>query len=137
MTPLAGLKYLVVHHSASPRDTTSVETIRRWHVEDRKWNDIGYHWVITADGKVHTGRPLTRQGAHAPKVNSLSWGVCVVGDNTKPGQRWNEAQEDSLLDLLGAVRLLQPDIEVIGHRDTGQATECPGLDIKTWLNGVL
>lgn len=137
MKALTDVQYLVIHHSASPRDTTSVDTIRKWHVEDNGWAGIGYSWVITADGKIHATRPLTKQGAHAPKVNALSWGVCVVGNNTKPGEGWNEAQEESLLNLVEAVELLVPGIKVLGHRDTGQATECPGLDVRAWLKGII
>lgn len=127
------IKYLIVHHSASPRDTTSVETIRRWHVQDRGWADIGYHWIITGDGVLHPGRPLTMQGAHAPKVNPESWGICVTGDNTNPDQRWNGLQEFTLVKHITAVRFLLPEIDVRGHRDTGQATACPGLDIREWM----
>lgn len=126
-------KYLVVHHSASPRETTSVETIYGWHVRDRGWADIGYHWVITADGEIHPARPLTMQGAHAPKVNPESWAVCVVGDNTRNSEKWSPAQCYSLVRLISAIRLLLPDVEVIGHRDTGQATACPGLDVREWM----
>jgi N-acetylmuramoyl-L-alanine amidase len=137
MKPLERVDRLVVHHSASNPKTTTVETLYQWHVVERKWSDIGYHWVITADGKVHPARPLTRQGAHAPKVNSHSWGVCVVGDNTKTGWGWNQDQEEALLTLIEAVEFLVPGIIVLGHRDTGQATECPGLDVQAWLKGIL
>lgn len=136
MKPLAEVRRLVVHHSASDPRTTNVETIRRWHVVDNGWEGIGYHWICTADGHVHSTRPLTKQGAHAKLANADSWGVCVVGDNTKPGREWNAAQEAALLDLIEAVEKLVPGIEVLGHRDTGQATECPGRDIRAWLKGV-
>ena len=41
-----------------------VAEIRRWHVEERKWSDIGYHAVIHRDGAVGYGRPVERTGAH-------------------------------------------------------------------------
>ena len=137
MKALESIDLLVVHHSASDPRTTTIETIRRWHVDERGWDAIGYHWVITADGHTHSTRPLTKQGAHAPKANSRSWGVCVVGDNTKDRMRWNEDQETALLDLIEAVQRLVPGVKVLGHRDTGQATECPGLDMAQWLAGVI
>lgn len=136
MTPLTAVKYLVVHHSASRRDTTSVDDITKWH-KDRGFSTCGYHFVVEASGAIRPGRSLTKQGAHAPKVNALSWGVCVVGDNTKPDEKWNEAQEEALLNLVDAVELLVPGIVVLGHRDTGQATECPGVDIRAWLRGII
>lgn len=136
MTLLKEVRRLVVHHSASDPKTTSVETIRKWHVEGNGWSGIGYHFVITAEGHIHATRPMTVQGAHAKLANAHSWGVCVVGDNTKAGREWNEDQKAGLLDLIEAVETLVPSIEVLGHRDTGQATECPGLDIRAWLQGV-
>lgn len=137
MKALQSVEYLVIHHSASNPRLTTVGTIREWHVKDRGWDDIGYHWVVTDDGHIWTGRDLTKQGAHAPKVNSCSWGVCVVGDNTKQGWEWNHDQEDALLELIDAVRVIVPGIKIIGHRDTGQATECPGLDVAEWFKGVM
>jgi hypothetical protein len=29
--------------------------IRRWHVEQRGWRDIGYHWVVDRDGATAPG----------------------------------------------------------------------------------
>lgn len=136
MKPLERVEMLVIHHSASDPRTTTVETIRNWHVIDNGWSDIGYHWVITADGKINPGRPLTLQGAHAKLVNDRSWGVCVVGDNTRPDRRWNDAQENALLDVIESVLKLIPDVRILGHRDTGQATLCPGLDVRAWLDGA-
>jgi len=141
MKALRSVEFLVVHHSASNPNTTTVETIYEWHTDPNRkggpFEGIGYHWVITGDGHTHSTRPITMQGAHAPKVNSRSWGVCLVGDNTKDGMRWNEDQETALLDLIEAVQRIVPGIKVIGHRDTGQATECPGLDMAKWLAGVI
>ena len=37
---------LVVHHSASPIDKTTVRDIEDWHVRDNGWDAIGYHFVI-------------------------------------------------------------------------------------------
>ena len=39
MTPLGPVRRLIVHHSASSLSTT-VDDIRRWHVEGNGWNGI-------------------------------------------------------------------------------------------------
>lgn len=131
------IKKLVVHHSGSPRDTTTVDLIRKWHL-DRGFSDIGYHFIVLGDGTLHRGRPLHEIGAHAKGANSDSIGICVVGDNTQPNQRWNHAQEDALLTVIDALEFLIPDIDVVGHRDVGMTkTECPGIDIKEWLKRML
>lgn len=129
---------LVVHHSASPRDTTTLELIREWHTDPRKkggpFRDVGYHFVIEASGAIRPGRPLPRIGAHAPP-NAKRIGFCIAGDNTVAGENWNGAQIVSAIRLIGAVRLLWPSIDVEGHRDVMAPgyTECPGLDVAEVL----
>jgi len=121
---------LVVHHSASPRSTT-VEQIREWHAA--RWrsakNHPGYHYCITGDGEIHATRPTHLVGIHAPP-NTGRLGVCVIGDNTSPGREWNPLQWQALADLVRAIRVVWPSIEVVAHRDVRQ-TQCPGLTMET------
>lgn len=70
---------IVIHHSATEQGT--VESIRRYHVEERGWNDIGYHFVIYKDGSVHKGRNINIIGAHALGRNKDYIGVCLIGEN--------------------------------------------------------
>lgn len=84
--------------------------------------------MIHADGQIHVGRPLPNTGAHCRGRNRNSIGVCVVGNNTDPEQKWLPVQVTSLLDLMDAVRLLWPDIYICGHRDLA-STQCPGIDV--------
>lgn len=127
------IERLVIHHSASARSTTFA-AIKRWHTTPKPngngWSDIGYNFVILGSGKLKVGRPLPTTGAHAKGKNSTSIGVCVVGNNAKPGQEWNPVQIETLTELKEACELLWPGIEVCGHRDVMAPgyTECPGLD---------
>jgi N-acetylmuramoyl-L-alanine amidase len=125
---------LIVHHSASPT-TTTVEQIRRWHVEDRGWADIGYHFVVMKGGTIAKGRPLPYTGAHAQGHNFDTLGVCLVGDNTKPGQGWTPAQVESLHRIWHAAQVIFPGIDIFGHRDVASGTECPGLDVRALVLG--
>ncbi len=44
---------LIVHCSDTPNDRfVSVDDIRKWHVEENGWSDIGYHYVIYRNGDV-------------------------------------------------------------------------------------
>ena len=56
-----------------------VAEIRRWHVEERNWSDIGYHAIIHRDGSVGYGRPVERPGAHVAGRNKHTIGVSLVG----------------------------------------------------------
>lgn len=125
---------LVVHHSASPLSTT-VGDIEKWHVDERGWDAIGYHWVITRLGFLEPTRPIIYQGAHARGFNDGSLGVCLVGNNTEEANCWTELQVEALAELWLALRTAIPDLEVHGHRDLASGTECPGVDIRPMLLG--
>ena len=76
------------------RDVKTSE-IKRWHVEDNGWRDIGYHFVIELDGSIHKGRAVGTSGAHIVGENH-NIGICYVGGMDKdmqsskiPGQMHN------------------------------------------------
>ena len=50
---------LIVHCSATygSQDIGAVE-IRRVHVDENGWRDIGYHYVIRRNGDIEEGRPV-------------------------------------------------------------------------------
>ncbi len=127
------ISQLVIHHSASPLGTT-LEDIRSWHLE-RGFRDIGYHFVIEQNGALRVGRPLHEPGAHARGFNQTSIGVCAVGDNTRTEERWTPSQWAALDRLIAAVRLLWPDVEVVGHRDLLD-TLCPGVDVREIIDAA-
>jgi len=37
--------------------------MRRWHVDDRGWDDVGYYYFIKKDGTVQPGRDLEKAPA--------------------------------------------------------------------------
>lgn len=134
MKPLASVKRLIIHHSASSRETT-VETLTEWH-KARGFETCGYHRVVDSNGTLHATRELTVQGAHALGCNHDSWGICVTGDNTHSDRMWSEVQIEALERFVDAACDLVPGLVVCGHRDakgSKTATECPGLDVRALL----
>ncbi len=134
MTPLGPIKRLIVHHSASPL-TTTIEDIQKWHVEENGWDDVGYHFVISQIGIVYRGRDLAYQGAHARGNNNDSIGVCLVGNNSEYLNVWTTEQVGALQRMWNSFKMLWRGIEVYGHRDIAEGTECPGLDVRALLLG--
>ena len=55
-----------------------VKGIQNFHLDDRKWADIGYHFLVGENGKVYEGRGWDRQGAHAPGFNNDAYGKTIV-----------------------------------------------------------
>ena len=134
MKPLSSVKRLIIHHSAGPRETT-LETLLSMH-RARRFAAIGYHRVVDANGTIHATRELTVQGAHALGANHDSWGVCVMGDNTREDRKWTEVQIAALEWFVYAACELVPGLLICGHRDAvggKTATECPGLDVRALL----
>ena len=126
---------IVIHCSATPEGRpVSVETIRKWH-RDRGWKDIGYHYVVDLDGKVHPGRPVEQVGAHVGGHNTGTIGICYVGGVTNDGKlspkdTRTPAQKEALAALVAELAERFPDIRTVkGHRDFPKvAKACPCFD---------
>lgn len=128
-------KNIIIHHSATKDSgTVSWQAIRRYHVNECAWGEIGYHFGIESiqdqswaepHYEILFGRMPDKDGAHTKGRNSDSIGVCVVGDfdsNPPPEGQWNAAL--SLVRWLMGVYGI-PKEKVWGHRDWAQKT-CPG-----------
>lgn len=120
------IKKLYIHHSESPLSTT-VSDIRRWHVQENKWSDIGYHYILTANGTLEQGRPVEQAGAHVQGDNATSIGLCVIGDFdvAPPTNEQIEALEWFIPQLCTEFGITKDN--VFGHRDGPNVTKtCPG-----------
>lgn len=127
------IQRLVVHHSASARETT-VEEISAWHAANPKIGSLAYHFLVLEDGTLRKGRPVETVGAHAKGHNLTSIGICVIGDNTKPERAWLPVQIAVLKALVSLLQTFFPNSEVLGHKDLpGAKTECPGLNVRALL----
>ena len=124
---------IIVHCSATREgQDVSVETIRRWHVIERGWSDIGYHYVVTLNGEVKEGRDLERSGAHCKGHNRSSVGVCYVGgcdSKLNPKDTRTEKQKEALIDLITGLKQEYPDAVVYGHNDFSSKA-CPCFNAK-------
>lgn len=84
----------------------TVDQVRQWHMKDRNFADIGYHFLIRLDGTVEEGRPIDKIGAHCTGQNAHSIGIAYAGgldsegkpmDTRTPSQR---SAMHSLVDYL-------------------------------------
>ena len=114
-----------------------VAEIRRWHVEERGWRDIGYHWVIDRNGAVAPGRAETEIGAHVEGHNAGTVGICLVGGygaraDDPFGRNFTAAQKAAVLRLIGEIKERAPIRKVSGHNDYA-AKGCPGFRVAAFL----
>lgn len=136
------IKKIVIHCSYSrPTQDWGASHIRRIHVEENGWDDIGYHFVIRRDGVVEGGRPLEEEGAHAKGHNEDSIGICLIGGMSKdhqPDANFTSAQYTALATLITAMSaafsLTRNDI--YGHRDLAPDRECPCFDTYEFAGGL-
>ena len=113
--------FIVVHHSATRKESDiGAATIDAWHTA-RGWNGIGYHWVIRRDGTVETGRRTGTVGAHVKGYNKVSEGICLVGGlgehNDEPENNYTLPQKTALKTLLAELTTRYPDAAIVRHGD--------------------
>lgn len=130
---------IIIHCTATPegRDV-SISDVRRWHVEDRGWRDIGYHFLIQRDGTIDEGRPIEQTGAHTRGHNWDSIGIAYAGgmskDMTEPKDTRTEEQKDALVDLLCQLHDCYGG-KIYGHRDFSSKA-CPSFDAKSEYENI-
>ena len=103
-TPIfAPLTKLIVHHTVTANDdpdpAATIRAIYSFHTQVRGWDDIGYNFLVDAQGRIYEGRRARsygpgevptgenedRQGvvgAHAEGANTGSAGIALLGDFT-------------------------------------------------------
>ena len=134
---------ITVHCSATKDGVCfDVNDIRQWH-KQKGWSDCGYHYVITLDGEIQTGRPIELTGAHVKWHNKDNIGICLIGGldaSCRPTDTFTVDQFDALryliTDLSSKYGIKQENIK--GHRDyEGVHKECPCFSVqdklKEWL----
>lgn len=132
---------IIVHCSATREGQhVDVATIRKWHIRDRGWKDIGYHFVIYLDGSIHRGRNLDTVGAHCTGHNTHSIGVCYVGGVAKDGKTPKDTrtpeQKLALMRLLREFKKNYPNVKIYGHRDFSSKA-CPSFDAKNEYKNII
>ena len=124
---------IILHCSATREgQNISTETIRGWHVNERGWSDIGYHFVVLLDGTVDKARPIKRQGAHVRGKNKGSIGVCYIGGcdaDMNPKDTRNEAQKKSLEELITYLMESYDDATLHGHNEFSSKA-CPSFNVQ-------
>jgi peptidoglycan hydrolase-like protein with peptidoglycan-binding domain len=118
----------VVHHSAG-NSSQSVAAIQRFHIQDRKFTDIGYNFLVRGTtGEIYEGRGWNAVGAHTVGHNRTGLGVCVIGRDLL-----EEPAKRALRQLYyEATRHAGHTLMIRGHRDYA-ATVCPGPNIHKWI----
>lgn len=129
------VEFLVFHHSVTKHEATA-DDIAILH-KARGWKGIGYHFVITKDGKVWYVGDLSTGRANVANRNEKVIGVCLIGDFTKHLPSDEQIMSAHYLtqwfmNQAAWPKLLNNENAVVGHKSF-QATACPG---ESWPNDM-
>ena len=129
---------IILHCSATPEgEDYSVDQIRQMHLA-RGFTDIGYHWYITRDGKIHKGRDEAKIGAHTTGQNSHSIGVCYCGGcPPRSVKNWANQGKDTrtpeqraaIIRLCKELKSRYPSATLHGHNEFANKA-CPSFIVK-------
>ncbi|WP_309647053.1 N-acetylmuramoyl-L-alanine amidase [Nocardioides sp.] len=120
----AGIRQVVVHHTASGNDYTRADVpgilrgMYRYHTQSLGWFDLGYNFVVDRFGRAWVGRsggvgrPV--RGAHALGFNHASVGISVIGNF--------EAAKPTNAAVTMVVRLAAWKLDRYGHDARGGVT---------------
>ena len=115
-----------------------VKEIRRWHVEERNFRNVGYHFVISRKGEVGAGRPLDETGAHCKGKNKGTVGIALCGGrgasaNDKFEEHFTMEQDKALRTLIAKLQKDYPTIDMVSAHHDFAAKACPGFILEEWL----
>lgn len=133
------IKYIVLHCTAGPQNQT-IESIKMYWKNVRKWKQVGYHHIIKADGTIVDLLPIEKISNGVAGYNSECINIAYIGGvdkNSKPVDNRTDAQKNSQVQLIAKYKQMFPKAEVRGHRDfPGVKKACPSFDVKTWMKGL-
>nr|AUI10911.1 peptidoglycan recognition protein 1 [Andrias davidianus] len=134
--------FVVIHHTEGAACTTrsacisQVKDIQSYHIDSRKWCDIGYSFLVGEDGNVYEGRGWNKVGAHAlGGMNPKSIGISVIGSfsSRKPNLAALNAVK-SLIRCGVSKGYVRSNYILKGHRNV-TPTSCPGNTFYNLIKG--
>lgn len=148
---MRNIKYIIIHCTAGHQSQT-IADLKNWWVKGMKWTNVGYHWVIEANGTATRLAPDDKvtNGVAGYNANSIhiSW-FGGVTKNLKPIDNRTPEQKKSLQELVEAYLRKYPNAIVKGHRDFSPdknrngliepsefIKNCPAFYVAKWLKEI-
>ena len=135
------IKSVHIHHTWRPnhaqwKGQSTVEAIRRYHVDDLNWSDIAQHLTIGPDGSLWTGRNLDSPPASVAGHNGTAsegpFMIEMAGDFDTGQDSFRDPQAASVYlavaEVCAAFALARSAIRF--HNEFTSAKSCPGPSLK-------
>lgn len=134
--------YVVIMHTATEQCfnqadcTFTVRYIQSFHIDSRKWWDIGYNFLVGGDGYVYEGRGWKNEGAHTFGYNKISIGIAFIGTFNNVLPTADQMKACQLLIEKGVNSgYIQTNYTLFAASQLSQ-TQSPGImfaeELKTW-----
>jgi hypothetical protein len=142
---------IAIHHTVTGRTLNGsyerrLRQIQSFHMDSRGYCDVGYHFLVTADGRRWEGRPFGYLGAHVGGVNTGNVGISLVGcfHSSQCGGLGGTTPPNAMVN--GTARLVRTvarrhgiainTSRVKGHRQWAAGTACPGDNVASRLGTI-
>lgn len=141
---------IIVHCTATRPDwlrgqggAARVAEVKRWHVKDWGWRDIGYNALGDRDGKRYGGRDLDNDGdtveetgAHTLGHNSGTIGYALMGGfgsaaTDKFEDHFTPEQDADLRAFIREMEDRYGPLKLSGHNQYANKA-CPGFNVEEW-----
>jgi N-acetylmuramoyl-L-alanine amidase len=119
------VKFIVIHCTGGPQNQT-ISVIKNFWKNVNKWNKVGYHKIIEADGKVTELAKSSEITNGVAGHNSNSYHICYIGGQGGKDNR-TESQKTSLLNEVKIAKKAFPNAVVLGHRDLSPDLNSDGI----------
>lgn len=127
---------MTYHHTETPNGERGaaararMRQMQAYHQDSRGWCDIGYHFVVDADGVIYRGRTTTaRTAAHVANQNTGNIGVALMGSyvSNEPSQGALDGLATTFAFLANTWNIPVNSEHIRAHNQwSGQSTSCPG-----------
>lgn len=108
-------KWLTFHCTSGPQNQSTKEIFNYWK-NHNGWSNVGYHFLINADGTIEQCKEIWQITNGVKGFNTGNIHICYKGGQNEKDNR-TEAQIKSQLVLLDFFKSIYPNIIALGHRD--------------------
>lgn len=116
------IKYLVVHCTATPKNTT-IKSIQNYWRNNLGWENPGYNYIIESNGNIVQLATEDKICNGVAGYNSVSIHISYIGGQFKDDR--TSEQKESIEKLLIQLKKKYPKAKIQGHRDFGVKKACP------------
>lgn len=114
---------IILHHDAE--NFKDAIELHNYHINDKQYSGIGYHFFINKQGQAYIGRPIDKIGAHCLGQNGDSIGICFQGNYQNVDNAMPSPQLVKGLYVIKYILNKYGNLSIKKHSDFC-STACPG-----------